>query len=182
MHRRFRRFLFATARSDTVCVTLGLFYTSVTVGQVKRGLMQPRAESPSSSHLAPPQHLRLPAAENQLSQCCHCLTLDTVWVSIKLHQTFFFPALMKKKKCARECDANIKSHFIKRSRRWRDVFQSGVNADGRRRHSSCCIYFAVFFLSTSPRTSVVSPQVCTFWFCAPLPPPVICFKEPQLPE
>lgn len=54
-------------------------------------------ENASLFHLISPQHLRLPAAENQLSQCSDCLALDTVWVSIQLHHTFF--SLWWKKMC-----------------------------------------------------------------------------------
>lgn len=56
------------------------------------------AQNASLFHRISPQHLRLPAAGNQLSQCSDCLALDAVWVSIKLHHTFFF-ALMTKKMC-----------------------------------------------------------------------------------
>lgn len=64
------------------------------------------AQNASLFHLISPQHLRLPAAGNQLSQCSDCLALDAVWVSIKLHHTFF--SLWWKKECARECNASLK--------------------------------------------------------------------------
>lgn len=64
------------------------------------------AQNASLFHLISPQHLRLPAAGNQLSQCSDCLALDTVWVSIKLLHTFF--SLWWKKECARECNASLK--------------------------------------------------------------------------